>query len=194
MDKITKAHEFSKNAHEGQVRKFSRLPYFTHPNGVVKILKKYLNTVPEELIISAYLHDVVEDTETTHEDIVEEFGTEVAGIVRQLTMDKKVRKGFPTKADYMEYHVRLMEPSSLTVKLVDRIHNLMYLSLDGVDKDFAVRYLDESRRILNVAEKKLKNLIGYNAENIGILSKILSAVIITLSIQYKCDLSGLTDE
>ena len=86
---ILKAIEFSANAHLGYYRKGSKVPYITHPFEVAKILAKAMDPEKNEALISAgLLHDTVEDTSTTLEDIRREFGEEVAVLVASDTEDK----------------------------------------------------------------------------------------------------------
>jgi (p)ppGpp synthase/HD superfamily hydrolase len=83
---IEKARVFSLSAHEGQTRKMSPTPYFIHVEGVANILKEA--GLAEELVAAGYLHDTVEDTDVTIEDIQEQFGEKVAKLVAGNTEDK----------------------------------------------------------------------------------------------------------
>ena len=65
--KLKKAIEFATKAHEGQVRKYTGEPYIVHPLEVAEIVKTVEHT--EEMLMAAVLHDTVEDTDTTIEDI-----------------------------------------------------------------------------------------------------------------------------
>jgi len=77
------AYEFATAAHEGQVRKYTGEPYIIHPLAVAEAVAAHVND--KEAIAAAALHDTVEDTETTHEDILERFGETVAEYVWYLT-------------------------------------------------------------------------------------------------------------
>ena len=83
---IRKAAEFAVRAHEGTVRKGSRMPYITHPLEVAMIVS--LMTDDKGLIAAAYLHDVVEDAGVTYEELEQEFGTRVSELVRGASEDK----------------------------------------------------------------------------------------------------------
>ena len=79
---IEKAYEFAKRKHQGQFRK-SGEPYFSHPAEVAYILAELKMDVPT--IVAGLLHDTLEDTDTTYQELEEEFGREVAFIVKGVT-------------------------------------------------------------------------------------------------------------
>jgi GTP diphosphokinase / guanosine-3',5'-bis(diphosphate) 3'-diphosphatase len=81
-DLIAKAYEYSMRAHEGQKRK-SGDPYFVHPASVAGIITEL--KLDGASVCAALLHDVVEDTLATHEDIQAEFGLEIADLVDGVT-------------------------------------------------------------------------------------------------------------
>lgn len=110
IEKVAVARLIAKIAHHGQVDKAGK-PYFTHPEKVASLLDK-----PEEKIV-AYLHDTVEDTVVTIEDIREIFGDEIGDAVEAMTHAKDV--------PYMEYVKALADnPLALKVKLADLTHNM----------------------------------------------------------------------
>ena len=76
---INRATEFATRAHEGQVRKGTKRPYIVHPVEVADIVSTM--TQDEEIISAAVLHDTIEDTDVTYEDIKAEFGEKIAEIV-----------------------------------------------------------------------------------------------------------------
>lgn len=86
---IMVAHQFAVEAHSGQTRDFSGEPYVRHPERVAKILKDA--AFDEHVIIAALLHDTVEDTEVTSEEIHKKFGSEVGILVDALTEPAKAR-------------------------------------------------------------------------------------------------------
>lgn len=83
---IDKAIRFATEKHAGQVRKFGNIPYILHPLEVGVILSTITNQ--EETIAAGILHDTVEDTDATPEDILENFGLRVYGLVASETEDK----------------------------------------------------------------------------------------------------------
>ncbi|EJW98603.1 GTP pyrophosphokinase [gut metagenome] len=86
-NRIRKAFEFAREAHAGQKRK-SGAPYIIHPVAVARIVAEELQLGPNP-VIAAFLHDVVEDTEHTVDEVKELFGNDVAYLVRVVTKQKK---------------------------------------------------------------------------------------------------------
>lgn len=89
MELVTKAMIFAAQAHDGMKRKKDHTPYILHPTEVASIVGTLTNK--QEVIVAALLHDVVEDTPATIEEIEQEFGSRVAELVQSETEDK--RKG-----------------------------------------------------------------------------------------------------
>lgn len=132
---IEKAYFIAKKAHEGQFR-FSGEPYIIHPVSVAIIL--YNLGMDGESMAAALLHDVVEDTDMTKENIQEKFGEDVANLVEGVTKLGKVP--IFTKEEQQAENVRkmLMAMSQdirvIIIKLADRIHNMRTLSFMRPDK------------------------------------------------------------
>lgn len=132
---VEKAYFIAKKAHEGQYR-FSGEPYIIHPVSVAIIL--YNLGMDGESMAAALLHDVVEDTDMTKENIQEEFGEDVANLVEGVTKLGKVP--IFTKEEQQAENVRkmLMAMSQdirvIIIKLADRIHNMRTLSFMRPDK------------------------------------------------------------
>jgi GTP pyrophosphokinase len=127
--RIQKAFEFANNAHAGVKRK-SGEPYIIHPLAVAKIVVEEIG-LSATSIISALLHDVVEDTDYTLEDISNLFGEKVASIVDGLT---KLQGEFSAQHDSKQAHnfrKMLMTLSDdvrvILIKLADRLHNMRTL-------------------------------------------------------------------
>ena len=129
LEEIDKAFDWAREEHDGQFR-FSGQPYIFHPIAVAQILADY--GMDKESIISALLHDIVEDTDATIEDVKERFGDEIASIVDGLTKMGKVP--LSTKEEQQAENVRKMllamsqDIRVIIIKLADRIHNLRTLS------------------------------------------------------------------
>ena len=110
---LNKAIEFATIKHLGQVRKVSKEPYINHP---IRVSKMFDNV--EDKII-ALLHDTLEDTDTTYEELQNMFGSRVAFCVSYLTHDVKV--------DYFEYLQtikRVSDPVVMEIKIADIVDNL----------------------------------------------------------------------
>lgn len=87
MDKVTKAIEFAAKAHDGMVRKKDKTPYILHPLEAAVIVGTMTDN--QDVISAAVLHDVVEDTAITIEEIEERFGSRVRVLVESETEDKR---------------------------------------------------------------------------------------------------------
>ncbi|MBU6140955.1 MAG: bifunctional (p)ppGpp synthetase/guanosine-3',5'-bis(diphosphate) 3'-pyrophosphohydrolase [Proteobacteria bacterium] len=126
---IQKAYIFAKEAHGNQKRHSGDL-YFSHPVAVAEILTEL--KLDQESIITALLHDVVEDTEVTLEEIEKEFGEQVAKLVDGVTKLGKI-ESVPANERVAENFRKLTLAMSedirvLLVKLADRLHNMRTLS------------------------------------------------------------------
>lgn len=124
-----KAYEVARKAHENQFR-YSGEPYIIHPLAVASIL--YYLGMDCESMSAALLHDVVEDTDITKEDIKRDFGEDIAELVEGVTKLGKVQ--LSTKEEQQAENVRkmLMAMSKdirvIIIKLADRIHNMRTLA------------------------------------------------------------------
>lgn len=126
---VIKAYELSKQAHSDQKRS-SGDPYFSHPLAVAEILVDL--KLDAASIITAILHDTVEDTHVTLENIKEEFGEEIALLVDGVTKLTKI-ESLPSTARAAENFRKLVMAMSqdirvLLVKLADRLHNMRTIS------------------------------------------------------------------
>jgi guanosine-3',5'-bis(diphosphate) 3'-pyrophosphohydrolase len=84
---------FAANKHRNQRRKDAELsPYINHPIAVATLLATEGDVTDEVILVAAVLHDTVEDTETSFEELQEHFGPEVTNLVRELTDDKSLKK------------------------------------------------------------------------------------------------------
>lgn len=112
-------------AHAGQCRKADAgMPYAVHPVHVALLLTRF--GVDDDVVVAALLHDVPEDCSGwTVERVRLEFGTRVAGIVGELTEDK--RQSWEQRKQHAVDHVPHMTPDAATVKAADQLHNLTSL-------------------------------------------------------------------
>ncbi|MBQ3296855.1 bifunctional (p)ppGpp synthetase/guanosine-3',5'-bis(diphosphate) 3'-pyrophosphohydrolase [Candidatus Saccharibacteria bacterium] len=139
-DRIKRAIEVATKAHEGQLRKTGE-PYIIHPLAVKKILEEW--GMDEDTIIAGILHDTVEDTDLTLDDIKKEFGESVAFLVDGVTKLSTARNGMrdidtylpATKDNFLRLMIALGDDIRvLIIKLADRLHNLRTLSALPPDK------------------------------------------------------------
>ncbi|MBQ6310743.1 MAG: bifunctional (p)ppGpp synthetase/guanosine-3',5'-bis(diphosphate) 3'-pyrophosphohydrolase [Bacteroidales bacterium] len=129
---VIKAFEFANEAHKG-IRRRSGEPYIIHPIAVAKIVVQEIG-LGYKSIVTALLHDVVEDTEYTVEDIERLFGSKIASLVDGLTkiksaMDSKMEGELNEKSIQAENFKRILltlndDVRVILIKLADRLHNL----------------------------------------------------------------------
>ena len=135
LDKIYQAYLFASEKHKNQVRK-SGDPYIVHLLGVARILSE-LNTGPTT-IIAGLLHDTIEDTDTTEEEITEKFGKEVCYLVQGVT--KVTRLSDYHNVDFeAESHRKIFIAMAkdirvIIIKLADRLHNMRTLQFQPPEK------------------------------------------------------------
>lgn len=146
---IKQAYKFAQNAHRGQKRKFVDLPYFSHPKAVAKIVEDMGGT--EDMICAAFLHDVIEDCDIKHFDMMfKKFNKKTCDYVVELTNhDDKEIKMWRSKGDYLAQKILAMSDAAKTIKLADRLHNIMGLNDDEIPFSFLKRYYHETRMIIS---------------------------------------------
>ena len=138
---IRKAYELAAKKHENQFRK-SGEPYIQHPLEVAYICASL--QVGPATIAAAFLHDVVEDTDTTIEDIQKEFGKDVASIVDSLTKIQRMKLSHKTEEDFeAEDHRKIFlgmarDVRVILVKLADRLHNMRTLDSLSPNRQYAL--------------------------------------------------------
>lgn len=135
LEMIEKAYIFSASVHLGQVR-LSGEPYLTHPMEVAGMLADMKLDAPS--IITGLLHDTVEDTLTTKEQIQQAFGEEVAFLVEGLTKISKITLSSQEERQAENFRKMILAMSAdiriLLVRLADRIHNMRTLKFQPQDR------------------------------------------------------------
>lgn len=132
---IQKAYEFSERAHEGQIRR-SGEPYISHPLSVAAILADY--RLDLDSIATGLLHDTVEDTHATLDDIKREFGPTIANLVDGVTKISQIK--FKNSIEKQGENIRKMivamgkDVRVVLVKLADRLHNMRTLQFMQFEK------------------------------------------------------------
>ncbi|MEW5893837.1 MAG: bifunctional (p)ppGpp synthetase/guanosine-3',5'-bis(diphosphate) 3'-pyrophosphohydrolase [Pseudomonadota bacterium] len=132
---LARAYAFSEQAHAGQLRKDGN-PYITHPLAVCEILAEW--HMDAQTLMAALLHDVVEDTGITLEEIAERFGQPVANLVEGVTKLDKIE--FESKAHAQAENFRKMllamaqDVRVILIKLADRLHNMRTLDVMRPEK------------------------------------------------------------
>ena len=135
IEQIKSAFEFGALAHQGQTRK-SGEEYIWHPVAVAAILAEI--QLDKESLIAAILHDVIEDTPYSKQDIIDRFGENVAEIVDGVTKLGKLEFDNPQEAQAESFRKMILAMSRdirvILIKLADRLHNMRTLGVMRPDK------------------------------------------------------------
>ena len=137
---VQKAFDLSNQKHMEQKRK-SGEPYIIHPLQVAYILTCI--DLDESTICAALLHDIVEDTDVTHEDLVKEFGEEIANLVDGVTKLTKLQQNITVKEQQVEDYRKMFlamgkDIRVILIKLADRLHNMRTLKFLTRDRQIAI--------------------------------------------------------
>ncbi|MBN8901419.1 MAG: hypothetical protein BGO51_10435 [Rhodospirillales bacterium 69-11] len=147
---IDRALAFATRAHAGQIRRYTGEPYVAHCISVAEIVRSVPHT--PEMIAAALLHDTVEDTPVTLDEIAREFGPIVAALVYELTDVSKPEDGNRAARKAIDReHTAKASPDAKTIKLADLIDNTK--SIVAHDPAFARVYLPEKRQLLKVLQE-----------------------------------------
>lgn len=142
MNLILRAAALAVRAHEGQTRKYTGFPYVTHPARVAG-RTAILPGATEEMIAAAYLHDVLEDTKVSREEIEKETSPLVGNLVDQMTNRSKASGLSRAERKAMDRErLSTVSMEAKKIKILDRIDNL--LEMTDAPVDFKKRYTDES--------------------------------------------------
>lgn len=138
LRRLRKAFEFARDAHARQRRK-SGEPYILHPIAVATIAASEIN-LDVNSVIAAFLHDVVEDTPHTIDEIQGMFGSDVAFLVKALTKQKKEKYEMSKQLDNFKQMLNSVayDIRAILIKLSDRLHNMRTLSSMRPDKQMKI--------------------------------------------------------
>lgn len=152
MTIVEKALIYATDAHGSinQTRKYTGEPYIVHPVEVMGIVKSVPHN--DEMLCAALLHDTVEDTDVTLEDIEREFGSDIAELVGWLTDVSKPNDGNRAKRKEIDrQHTANAPAAAKTIKLADLISNSD--TIVKYDKHFAKVYMREKALLLEVLKE-----------------------------------------
>ncbi len=150
-DLVDRARVYATEAHQriNHRRKYNNEPYHVHLSAVAKLVASV--TDDEEMIAAAWLHDTVEDTQATMEDVEAEFGVQVAELVEELTDVSKPGDGNRVRRKQIDrMHLAQASKRAKTVKLADLIDNCKDITRH--DPRFAQVYLAEMNSLLDVLQ------------------------------------------
>lgn len=130
-ERLEEAYQFAKQAHEGQTRKGTDIPYIVHPVeasiiAYTLLMEKKVKNV--DVVVAAILHDVIEDTEYSKEDIANRFGSETAELVASVSENKREGKSKEeTWKIRKEEAVQKVQKASIETKIIDLADKLSNL-------------------------------------------------------------------
>jgi GTP diphosphokinase / guanosine-3',5'-bis(diphosphate) 3'-diphosphatase len=124
---ILRAIDFAARKHRDQRRKDQEAsPYINHPISVSLLIAKIGGIADAEVLAAAILHDTLEDTKTTPEELAEAFGTRVRKLVEEVTDDKDLPKA--KRKELQIAHAAQLSPDAVLIKLGDKISNVLDVS------------------------------------------------------------------
>ena len=173
---IDKAIYWAKKYHDGQFRK-SGEPFYTHPLEVAYLVSEYNLTT--NVIVTAILHDVVEDSEATVGMILDAFSWRIAEMVNRLTRDRPDRSKLSVE-EILNNAYEKNDKEVLLVKVVDRLHNMQTIDSmsDEKQKQTAIETLKSViYHSNNIDLEELLNILSSNItfpENVNYLKRLYS--------------------
>jgi guanosine-3',5'-bis(diphosphate) 3'-pyrophosphohydrolase len=148
---IFKALHFAAEKHKEQRRKDAdKTPYINHPIDVAYHLSQCCGLIGPEVLVAAVLHDTLEDTETSEQELAEQFGPEVLKLVKELTDDKSLPKA--ERKELQVQHAKNISYAAKLIKLADKISNVTDITYSPpADWDLArrIEYLSWAERVVN---------------------------------------------
>ena len=166
MSKLQSAENFAKERHSGTIRKDGITPHYEHLVGVVARLKN-LGITDEEVLSSAWLHDIIDDTETSFDELDQRFGSKVAVLVLSISKDKSL----PRSKQEEQYVKQLKEApfDAKLIKLCDISASLRDLKNSLVSKTKRTKEVKKKLFYLNIIKP---DLIKNKSQVPGIVSLI----------------------
>lgn len=159
LDQLTKAIAAAAMAHgmAGQKRRYTGEPYIVHPLGVLALVRTAC-LYSEEMEIAAVLHDVVEDTVVSLEDVAREFGPVVAFFVASVTNPDKAGKNKRDWKIELCTQLSVAAPEAQTIKVADIIHNCS--TIMDHDPAYGRIYIAEKRAVLEACDRADAGLLA----------------------------------
>ena len=163
---ILNAADFAAYKHRNQRRKDEeKTPYINHPIAVARAISEIGNIEDPEVLVAALLHDTLEDTKTTPEELIDNFGERVCNLVQEVTDDKSLPK-MDRKQKQIEHAKELSEGAAL-IKLGDKISNVTDITntppanWDNVRRE---DYFNWAEKVIDNCPKVNEKLENYFAE------------------------------
>ena len=148
--KVFQALAFAAHKHRDQRRKdVGASPYINHPIALADILVNEGGVTDHVVLCAAILHDTIEDTETTYEELVSAFGLKIADVVREVTDDKSLDKA--VRKQLQIEHAAHASPRAKLVKLADKtcnLHDIAATPPAGWSEERRREYFDWAKKVV----------------------------------------------
>lgn len=141
QQQIDNAVDFATRKHTGQTQRTNGEPYVNHCIRVANTVQPYTKNI--NVILAAILHDTLEDTDTTYQELINTFDKEVACLVLFLTNNKDDMDSAGGKAPYLAKRINLLSEDALLIKLADRLDNISDLG----DDEKSCLYREQTRYV-----------------------------------------------
>ena len=173
---VLKAAQFAAQKHEGQIRKGrDECPYIDHLKSVARVIAEVGGIEDPQIIAAAWLHDTLEDTETTPEELEATFGKRVCRLVEAVSDDKTLPK--TERKQQQVKHAPKLSPDAVLIKLGDKISNIIDVTHTPPAHWTLERrkwYLDWAEEVINKCPKVNAALEKYFAEVVEEGRRLLS--------------------
>ena len=165
---ILKAAHYAAQKHRDQRRRDKDTsPYINHPISVAKIISEIGNVEAPEVLAAALLHDTIEDTKTTPEELIDNFGERVCSLVQEVTDDKNLPK-LERKQRQID-HAKEISEGAVLIKLGDKISNVTDITNTPPtdwDSNRRLEYFDCAEKVINNCPKVNTSLEKYFKDSI----------------------------
>lgn len=170
MGLVETAKEIAYEAHKGQQRKYTGMPYITHPHRVANAIQ---SACPDYMTAAAFLHDVFEDCHAKwRSEVANECGSKVFNLVHELTNPSKgLGCNRAIRKEIDRTHIAHISHEACVIKLVDRIDNLG--DMLGGDDDFKRLYWEESGALISVIQLRTPSRCVFMSKLIGVYQEKL---------------------
>jgi guanosine-3',5'-bis(diphosphate) 3'-pyrophosphohydrolase len=169
VTRLLQALEFAAHKHRGQRRKSREgVPYINHPIAVARLLAEVGGIDDEDVLVAAVLHDTLEDTATTPEELEAAFGPAVRRLVDEVTDDKSLPKAQRKRLQVA--HARELSAGAALIKLADKIANvsdLTHAPPEDWSSDRIREYLDWAEEVVGRCPDVNRPLRARFAEVVG---------------------------
>jgi len=166
-DKLKLAHDFAMERHGDQKRKFTNRPYVGHLEETAQLLWEATDgKASDNEYIAAIFHDILENTSTTPEELGKNWGGEVMDMVVEISNDG-AQIAIYGKAVYLSKKINSMSNKTFTIKLCDRLSNVVGLDDVAIPDHFVSRYVKETQYILENLDREINDIQKYLIERIA---------------------------